>query len=101
VISFTVGGAITCADVSSLVSAFVNGGNSFGAAATLLEYGKMVSVVVAAVKELYQQVRGIHADDTQRDQKISALEIENHATKEENVAIKSRLEAIEKKLQAE
>jgi hypothetical protein len=35
VISFTAGGAITCANVSSLVSAFVSGGNSFGAAASL------------------------------------------------------------------
>jgi hypothetical protein len=35
VISFTAGGAITCADVSSLSPGFVNGGNSFGAAASL------------------------------------------------------------------
>jgi hypothetical protein len=35
VISFTAGGAITCADVSSLSAAFLNGGNSFGGAATL------------------------------------------------------------------
>jgi hypothetical protein len=35
VISFTAGGAITCMDVSSLVTGFVNGGNSFGAAANL------------------------------------------------------------------
>jgi hypothetical protein len=63
-----------------------------------LEYGKMVSVVIAAVKELYQQVRGIHADNAQRDQKISALETENRALKTENAAIRSRLDAIEKKL---
>jgi hypothetical protein len=35
VISFTAGGAITCANVSSLSAGFLNGGNSFGAAATL------------------------------------------------------------------
>jgi hypothetical protein len=34
VISFTAGGAITCADVSSLSAGFLNGGNSFGAAAS-------------------------------------------------------------------
>lgn len=35
VISFTAGGAITCQNVSSLFAGFVNGGNSFGAAADL------------------------------------------------------------------
>jgi hypothetical protein len=35
VVSFTAGGAITCADVSSLVTGFVNNGNSLSAAATL------------------------------------------------------------------
>jgi hypothetical protein len=35
VISFTAGGAITCANVSSLITGFANGGNAFGADATL------------------------------------------------------------------
>jgi hypothetical protein len=35
VITFTAGGAIACADVSSLNPSYVNGGNSFGAAASL------------------------------------------------------------------
>jgi hypothetical protein len=35
VISFTAGGAINCVNVNSLFTGFTNGGNSFGAAATL------------------------------------------------------------------
>jgi hypothetical protein len=35
VVSFTAGGAITCKDISAIVTGFVNNGNSLGAAATL------------------------------------------------------------------
>ena len=76
-----------------------------------LEYGKMVSVVVAAVKELYNKVLGIDrelasvkaekADKTEVEQ----LKTENEAKdkkinnlEQENAAIKARLDKIEKAL---
>jgi hypothetical protein len=69
-----------------------------------LEYGKIVSVVVAAVKELYNKVLGIDrelasvkaskADKTEVDQ----LKADNEKLKQENAAIKARLEKIEKAL---
>lgn len=74
-----------------------------------VEYGKIVSVVVAAVKELYAKVMGhdekIQAQDreiasvkAQVDAKTAQLEAENNKLKQENAAIKARLEKIEKAL---
>ncbi|MCB9026872.1 MAG: tail fiber domain-containing protein [Bdellovibrionaceae bacterium] len=76
-----------------------------------LEYGKIVSVVVAAVKELYAKVMGHEekiqaqdrqiaskADKTEVDAKVQKLESENEKLKQENDAIKARLEKIEKAL---
>ncbi len=56
-----------------------------------LEYGKIVSVVVAAVKGLYDKVQKLETDNAAKDKKINHLE-------QENAAIKARLEKIEKSL---
>lgn len=74
-----------------------------------LEYGKIVSVVVAAVKELYAKVMGIEAHNADQDRDIASvnakLEADNAAKdkkinhlEQENAAIKARLEKIEKAL---
>ncbi len=70
-----------------------------------VQYGKIVSVVVAAVKELYNKFLG-HDEQlaTQARQiatvtdKAAKLESENAKLKQENEAIKARLEKIEKAL---
>jgi hypothetical protein len=65
-----------------------------------LEYGKIVSVVVAAVKELYSKVVGIAADVEALKSKNTANEREIASMKEENQALKARLEQQERELQA-
>ena len=56
-----------------------------------VEYGKLVSVVVAAVQELYKKVMGITAE-------VETLRLENQKLKLENESIKTRLQKIEKAL---
>jgi hypothetical protein len=70
-----------------------------------LEYGKIVSVVVAAVKELYSKVLGIDrelasvkADKTEVDAKVQKLEYDNAAKDKKIKELEQRLENIEKAL---
>lgn len=72
-----------------------------------LEYGKIVSVVVAAVKELYNKVLSTEAHDADQDRTIASkadktevnqlkteinqLKVENNKLKEENLEIKTYL----------
>lgn len=63
-----------------------------------LEYGKMVAVVVDAVKTLYSRVLGIEKSNAIQDREISTidaktlkLEAENAKLKQENAAIKTYL----------
>lgn len=58
-----------------------------------LEYGKIVSVVVAAVQELYKELMNIKEEQ-------AALRLENAQLKQENAEIKARLEKIEKAINA-
>jgi hypothetical protein len=70
-----------------------------------LEYGKIVSVVVAAVQELYRKVMGIEGDVAalkanaiKKDREIASVKSENEKLKQENIKIKARLDRIEKLL---
>jgi hypothetical protein len=75
-----------------------------------LEYGKIVSVVVAAVKELYSKVLGIDrelasvkaekADKTEVDAKVQKLEYDIDAKDKRIKELEQRLENIEKALNA-
>jgi trimeric autotransporter adhesin len=86
-----------------------------------LEYGKIVSVVVAAVKELYSKVMGIESDietlkakDAAKDRQIASVKAENAGIKAdaektktvslrleaENQALKARLDQQDRELQA-
>lgn len=80
-----------------------------------LEYGKMIAVVVDAVKSLYQRILGIEdhqnildreiasiklskADKTETDAALTAKDEKIKQLEQENIAIKARLDKIEKML---
>lgn len=70
-----------------------------------IEYGKMVSVVVAAVKQLYGKILGIEGSvenlETRykvNEREITSVKAENDTLKKENAEMKARLDRIEKLL---
>lgn len=77
-----------------------------------VQYGKIVSVVVAAVKELYNKLLGhdeqlatqarqiatVQAESAIKDKEIAALKAKAQKAEQENAEIKARLEKIEKAL---
>ncbi len=56
-----------------------------------VEYGKMVAVVVAAVKELYTKFLGHEEQLATQARQIATIQSENEKLKQENAAIKSYL----------
>ena len=65
-----------------------------------LEYGKIVSVVVAAVKELYHKVLGIESDVDTLKTNDRAIASVNAKLEAENAVLKARLDQQEKELAA-
>lgn len=56
-----------------------------------VEYGKMVAVVVAAVKELYTKFLGHEEQLATQARQIATIQSENEKLKQENAAIKAFL----------
>jgi hypothetical protein len=65
----------------------------------LADYSKVVPLVTAAVKELYQKVIGQDEKIVQQSREIASLKNENATIKNENAAIKARLDRQEKEMQ--
>lgn len=65
-----------------------------------LEYGKIVSVAVAAVKELYRRLLGLEASDVEQGEALRRVASENEQLKRENAELKARVESIEKRMGA-
>ncbi len=61
-----------------------------------LEYGKMVAVAIAAIKELYLKLIGMQSEV---DAALAAKDAEIQELKKENLEMKARLEKIEEQLQ--
>jgi hypothetical protein len=76
-----------------------------------VEYGKIVSVVVAAVQELYKKVLGLSTEQNQHAREIASVKAQAKVTqaanqaeiaklKQQNAEMKARLERIEKLLKS-
>ncbi len=64
-----------------------------------VEYGKIVAVAIAAIKEMALKILGLEASQKDQDREIASMKAENEALKKENDAIKARLDKIEQSLQ--
>jgi len=65
-----------------------------------VEYGQIVSVAVAAIKELYARVIKQDQKNETQDRELASVKSENATIKQENAALKARLDLQEKELAA-